>query len=86
MKFKTYDEVRSKICKEKRNLFLTKDRFHKPARLIKKTKRHQGDLRFLRLLIFESLQRPSENQSRHAKLLENHLKQKHQWNFLTRDF
>ena len=86
MNFKTYNQVRSKICTEKRNLFLTKDRFHKPVRLIKKTKRHQGDLSFLRLLIFESLQTSSENQSRHAKLLKNHLKQKYQWNLLTRDF
>ena len=75
-----------RFAKRKQNLFLTKDRFHKPVRLIKKTKGHQGNLRFLRLLIFESLYRPSENQSRHAKLLENHLKKIYQWNLLARDF
>ena len=86
MKFKTYTKFVQRFAKRKINLFLTKGRFHKPVRLIKKTKRDQGNLMSLRLLIFESLQGPSENQSRHAKLLENHLKQKYQWNLLTRDF
>jgi len=36
----------------------------------KKASKNQGDLRFLRILSFELLQRPNENQARHTKLLE----------------
>ena len=72
--------------REKQDGFLNKGRFYKSVRLIKKTSKNQGDLRFLRLLSSELLQRPNENQARHTKLLEDHLKPKFQWNLLTKSF
>jgi len=86
MKFKTYMQVRSNFCKEKTKSIFHHGKISQTSQTHQEDKRDQGDLRFLRLLISESLQRPNENRSRHAKLLENHLKQKCQWNSLTRDF
>lgn len=72
--------------REKRDVFLTKGRSYKSVRLTKKTSKNQGNLRFLRLLNSELLQRPNENQARHTKLLEIHLKPKCQWNSPTKSF
>ena len=87
MKYKTFKTSSFKASqREKRDVFLTKGRFYKSVRLIKMTSKNQIDLRFLRLLRSNLLQIPNENQARHTKLLENHLKPKCQWNSLTRKF
>lgn len=87
MKSKTFKTSSFKaLQREKRDVFLTKGRFYKSVRLIKKTNKNQGDLRFLKLLSSELLQRPNENQARHTKLLEIHLKCKFQWNSPTKSF
>ena len=85
MKSKTYKQVRSKLCKEKTEFISHQGQISQISQTHQEDQKDQGNLKFLRLLISESLQRPSKNQSRHAKLLENHLKQKCQWNSLTRD-
>ena len=86
MKFRTYNKVWSKICKEKTRFIPQKGWISQPSQTHQEDKRHQCDLRYFKLLIFESLQRQSENHSKYEKLLENHSKQKYYWNSLIRDF
>jgi len=52
MKFKTYNQVRLKICKEKTS---HQGHISQTIQTHQEDKRDQGDLRFLRLLISESL-------------------------------
>ena len=86
MKFKTFKQVLSKLCKEKTRSISHQRQISQISQTHQEDQKYLGNLRFLRLLIFNSLHRLSENQSRHAKILENYLKQKYQWNLLTRDF
>ena len=87
MKFKTFKTSSFEaLQREKQDVFLNKGRFYKSVRLIKKTNKNHSNLRFLKLLHSELLQRQNENQARHTKLLENHLKQKYQCKLFTRDF
>ena len=86
MKFKTYNKACSKICKEKTRSISQKRMDFATKSDSSRRQKDQCNLRYFKLLRFESLQRPSENQSKYAKFLENHSKHKYCWNSLTRGF
>ena len=77
MKFITYNKVCSLICKEKTRSNSQKNGFRNQVRLHQENQKTLVWSKVFQLLIFESLQRQSENHSKDAKLLENHSKPKH---------